>query len=120
MPSGFSVTCSVPTPPPGGLSASGEATTDVRGFGVLVARSLRGQLQVSLPQVVVPGAHRRLVAIADDVLEPEIQRVHADGVRDLVHVRLAGEHALRLAGTAHVAARDRVRVHLGGLEARRC
>ena len=42
----------------------------------------------------------RLLALDDEVLAPEVDRVHGDLASDVIKVRLDGEHALRVAGRA--------------------
>ena len=65
-------------------------------------------------QVLARGG---LFALDDEVLAPEVDRVDAEVAGDVVQVRLDREDALRVAGSAHEAARDLVRVDEARLDA---
>ena len=50
------------------------------------------------------------VAIAHEIFLPELDRIHLEFLRDQIHLALVGEESLRIAGRAHMAARNLVGV----------
>ena len=96
-----------------------DAAAHARGRGACVVGPFSRRFQsLASSHVAVVVARDRLVALLDQVVQPELERVHPDCPRDAVDVRLGREDPLRLRRRAHLASRDVVRVHPPDLEAR--
>ena len=99
----------------GGLGDDREAPAHVGGLG-LVPADLLGHPFQALPEAdalhhVVDGVD---VAFLEDVLEPQLQRIHAQALGDHVQLRLDGEGALGHPQPAQLGAAHLVGVDEGG------
>ena len=94
----------------------GNSPSDVGGLRLAPACGLCGLSEGFLGAdgfVVVPAS--QLLAVVDDVLKPELQRVHANGACGDVHVGFPCEDSLMVAGGLGKAAGDGVGVELANV-----
>ena len=75
-----------------------------------MARLERGLERIAGADVLEMVAVGEMIPVAQEVSPPEVGRIQRELAGDHVHVRLAGEHHLGLAGRAGVTARDVVAV----------
>src|SRR5262249_49845933 len=104
---------------PGAALADGDSASDEWWLGTAIASRVdRGRECFASANIVQALAESRFVALDDQVLEPELHRIHSDTPRNFVHVRLDREYSLGLARRAHETARDGIGVHERGINAR--
>ena len=63
-------------------------------------------------------AGESLLAFAYQILQAELVRIHTEFACDGIYMRFRGEESLRLAGRAHLPAREIIRVDARNLDAR--
>src|SRR4030095_9499998 len=89
-----------------------QTAPDVFRLRLVVPRELYRLIQpLVAADVRDMAADRRLITVAQHVFALELRRVHFELARDDVQLTLVGEKSLRVAGRAHVAAGNLVRVN---------